>query len=182
MKIVDIEVSALRVPGWNARSFDGSYDNCIVEVRTDAGITGIAEVDSVPAVIRAIVEAPSSHVHARGLKDVLVGRDPSDVEALWELMYDGTSYYGRRGVAIHAISAIDIALWDIRGKAAGKPLVELLGGSKRERVKAYGTIYPLGASLDDVRRNIDRGLRLGLRAIKIVAEPLGAMTSPAPRN
>ena len=142
-----------------------------MQVHTDAGITGIAEVDSVPAVIRAIVETPSSHVHARGLKDVLVGRDPSDVEALWDIMYDATSYYGRRGVVIHAISAIDIALWDIRGKAAGKPVVEMLGGRKRERVKAYGTIYPLGDTPDEVRRNIDRGLDLGLKAIKIVAEP-----------
>jgi L-rhamnonate dehydratase len=171
MKIADIEVIALRVPGWGAKSFDGSYDNCVVQVHTDAGITGIAEVDSVPAVIRAIVETPSSHIHARGLKEVLVGRDASDVEALWDIMYDATSYYGRRGVVIHAISAIDIALWDIRGKAAGKPVVEMLGGRKRERVKAYGTIYPLGTTPDEVRENIDRGLDLGLKAIKIVAEP-----------
>jgi L-alanine-DL-glutamate epimerase-like enolase superfamily enzyme len=171
MKIVDIEVIGLRVPGWDAASFDGSYDNCIIRVHTDAGITGIAEVDSVATVIRAIIETPSSHIHARGLKEVLVGHDSSDVETLWQLMYEATSYYGRRGVVIHAISAIDIALWDIRGKAAGQPAVEILGGKKRERVKAYGTIYPLGATPDDVRVNIDRGLRLGLKAIKIVAEP-----------
>ena len=121
--------------------------------------------------IRAIVEAPSSHIHARGLKEVLVGRDPLEGEALWDLMYDATSYYGRRGVVIHAISAIDIALWDIRGKAAGKPVVELLGEKLRDRVTAYGTVYPLGETPDEVRANIDRGLRLGLRAIKICAEP-----------
>ena len=79
MKITDIDVIALRVPGWNAQTFDGSYDNCLVEVHTDAGISGIAEVDSVPAVIRAIVEAPSSHVHARGLKEVLVGRNQAHI-------------------------------------------------------------------------------------------------------
>ena len=67
------------------------------------------------------------------------------------LMYDATSYYGRRGVVIHAISAIDIALWDIRGKAAGKPVVEMLGERQRDRVKAYGTIYPLGDTPDEVR-------------------------------
>jgi L-rhamnonate dehydratase len=171
MKITDIEVIELRVPGWDARGFDGSWDNCIVQVHTDAGITGIAETDSVPSVIRAIVDAPSSHVHARGLKEVLVGRDPSDVEALWDLMYDATSYYGRRGVVIHAISAIDIALWDIRGKALGRPVAELLGETKRDRIKAYGTIYPLGETPDAVRHNIDRGLALGLEAIKVCAEP-----------
>ena len=171
MKITDIEVIALRVPGWEANSFDGSYDNCVVQVHTDAGLMGLAEVDSVPAVIRAIIEAASSHTHARGLREVLVGRDASDIEALWDIMYDATSYYGRRGVVIHAISAIDIALWDIRGKAAGKPVVELLGEKRRDRVKAYGTIYPLGTTPDEARRNIDWGLGLGLKAIKICAEP-----------
>jgi L-alanine-DL-glutamate epimerase-like enolase superfamily enzyme len=86
-------------------------------------------------------------------------------------MYDATSYYGRRGVVIHALSGIDIALWDIRGKVAGKPLSELLGRKQRDRLTAYGTVYPLGATADEVRGNIDRGLRLGLKAIKIVADP-----------
>ena len=172
MKITDIEVIELRVPAWDGTTFDGSFDNCIVLVHTDAGVTGIAEVDSVPSVIRAIITAPASHTHARGLKEVLVGRDPADVEHLWDLMYDATSYYGRRGVVIHAIGAIDIALWDIRGKIAGRPVVDLLGGGRRrDRVTAYGTIYPLGETPDEVRRNIARGLALGLRAIKICAEP-----------
>jgi L-alanine-DL-glutamate epimerase-like enolase superfamily enzyme len=86
-------------------------------------------------------------------------------------MYDATSYYGRRGVVIHAISGIDIALWDLKGKAGGRSLSQLLGTRKRDRVLAYGTVYPLGETPDDVRRNIDRGLKLGLKAIKIVADP-----------
>jgi L-alanine-DL-glutamate epimerase-like enolase superfamily enzyme len=171
MKIRDIEVIALRVPGWTGDSFDGSYDDCVIKVHTDSGIAGLGEVDSVPAVIRAIVEAPTSHVHAMGLKSVLVGQDPTRIDELWERMYDATSYYGRRGVVIHAISGIDIALWDLRGKAAGQPVAELLGRKQRDRLKAYGTVYPLGATPDEVRRNIDRGLALGLRAIKIVADP-----------
>jgi L-rhamnonate dehydratase len=171
MKITDIEVTELRVPGWEGSTFDGSYDNCIVQVHTDEGLTGIAEVDSVPAVIRAIVEAKRSHTHAMGLKSVLLGRDPAQVEAIWDEMYDATSYYGRRGAVIHAISAVDIALWDLRGKALNKTLHSLLGQIKRERLLAYGTVYPLGDTPDAVRANIDRGLKLGLRAIKIVADP-----------
>ena len=171
MKITDIEVIELRVPGWTGETFDGSYDNCRVLVHTAEGLTGIAEVDSVPAVIRAIIEAPRSHTHAMGLKQVLLGADPSDVEGLWERMYDLTSYYGRRGVVIHAISAVDIALWDLRGKALGKSVGRLLGERQRDSVLAYGTVYPLGTEPDDVRRNIDRGLALGLKAIKIVADP-----------
>ncbi len=171
MKITDIEVVELRVPGWQGLTFDGSYDNCIVTVKTDSGITGIAEVDSVPSVIKAIIEVKQSHTHAMGLKTVLVGRDPANVEALWDEMYDATSYYGRRGAVIHAISALDIALWDLRGKVQGKPLHALLGKTRRDRLLAYGTVYPLGETPDAVRHNIDRGLKLGLKAIKIVADP-----------
>ncbi|MBL8580546.1 MAG: mandelate racemase/muconate lactonizing enzyme family protein [Mesorhizobium sp.] len=171
MKIVDIEVIELRVPGWTGETFDGSYDNCLVLVHTDEGLTGIAEVDSVPAVIRAIVDGPRSHTHAMGLKEILIGLDPTDVEGLWDRMYDLTSYYGRRGVVIHAISAVDIALWDLRGKVAGKSVGELLGKRQRDRVLAYGTVYPLGETPDEVRWNIDRGLKRGLKAIKIVADP-----------
>ena len=171
MKIADIEVIELRVPGWTGNSFDGSYDNCVVLVHTDRGLTGIAEVDSVPSVIRAIVDAPRSHTHAMGLKEAIVGADPADVEGLWDRMYDLTSYYGRRGAVIHAISAVDIALWDLRGKALGKSVGALLGKRQRDRVLAYGTVYPLGETPEEVRKNIDRGLNLGLKAIKIVADP-----------
>lgn len=69
MKIVDIEVIELRVPGWTGDTCDGSYDNCLVLVHTDEGLTGVAEVDSVPSVIRAIVDARRSHTHAMGLKE-----------------------------------------------------------------------------------------------------------------
>ena len=171
MKIVDIEVIELRVPGWTGETFDGSYDNCLVLVHTDEGLTGVAEVDSVPSVIRAIVDARRSHTHAMGLKEAIVGADPSDVEGLWERMYDLTSYYGRRGAVIHAISAVDIALWDLRGKVQHKSVGALLGTRQRDRVLAYGTVYPLGETTDEVRSNIDRGLKLGLKAIKIVADP-----------
>ena len=58
MKVVDIEVIELRVPGWSGDTFDGSYDNCLVPVHTDEDISGISEVDGVPPVIRAIVDAP----------------------------------------------------------------------------------------------------------------------------
>jgi L-alanine-DL-glutamate epimerase-like enolase superfamily enzyme len=171
MKIRDIEVIELRYPGWTGETFDGSYDNCLVLVHTDQGITGIAEVDSVPSVIKAIIAAPRSHSHAYGLKDAVLGQDPLNPPAVWDRMYDLTSYYGRRGVVIHAMSAIDIALWDIKGKVEGKPVSELLGTKKRDRLLAYGTVYPLGETPDEVRFNIDRGLKRGLKALKIVADP-----------
>jgi L-rhamnonate dehydratase len=170
MRIRDIEVIELRVPGLTDKVFDGSYNDCVVLVHTDDGLTGIAETDSVPAVIRAIVEAQHSHRSAMGLREVLIGEDAGDIEGLWARMYEATAYYGRRGAVIHAISAIDIALWDLRGKALGRPVSDLLGTRRRDRVPAYGTIYPTGNTPDEVRRNIDRGLAHGVRAIKICAE------------
>ncbi|MFO1037916.1 MAG: mandelate racemase/muconate lactonizing enzyme family protein [Geminicoccaceae bacterium] len=171
MRITDVTVTQLRVPGWTAETFDGSYDDCVVEIHTDEGITGLGEVDSLPAGIAAVILAPSSHTGARGLREVLLGQDPLEIEALWQRMYDATCYIGRRGLVIHAIAALDIALWDLKGKALGKPVASLLGTPRRDRVLAYGTVYPLGETPDEVRRTIDRGLGLGLRAIKIVADP-----------
>jgi L-rhamnonate dehydratase len=169
MKISDIEVIKLRVPGWDAATFDGSYDDVVVRVHTDAGIVGIAEIDSVPSVIEAIIGTPSSHTGSMGLKECVIGQDPLDIQRLWERMYYHTRYFGRRGCVIHAISGIEIALWDIRGKAEGKSVAELLGKKRRNRLKAYGTVYPLGGTVDEVRVNIDRGLAMGLKAIKLAA-------------
>ena len=171
VRITDVEVIELRVPGWKADTYDGSYDTCVVRVHTDSGLTGIAETDSLPGIIRAIIEATPSHTGARGLRELLVGEDPSNIEELWNRMYQGTAYIGRRGVVIHAISAVDIAIWDLKGKVEGKTIADRLGIPRRDRLLAYGTIYPLGMTPDEVRTNIDRGLKRGLRAIKIVADP-----------
>jgi L-alanine-DL-glutamate epimerase-like enolase superfamily enzyme len=74
-----------------------------------------------------------------GLASLLIGENPLEVERLWYRMYRGSIYYGRRGVAIQAISAIDIALWDICGKVYGQPVCVLLGGKWRDKVRAYGS-------------------------------------------
>lgn len=171
MKIKDVEVIGLRVPGWDASGFDGSWDTPVIRVTTDDGLVGIGECDSVPAVIKVLVDMPPSHSKAWGLKDAIVGQNADDIEGLWDRMYDLAYHHGRRGAVIHAISGIDIALWDIKGKAEGKPVSDLLGSRRRDRVKAYGTVYPLGRAADEARRNLDRGLKLGLKAIKVAADP-----------
>ncbi|MEX2648725.1 MAG: mandelate racemase/muconate lactonizing enzyme family protein [Alphaproteobacteria bacterium] len=170
MKITDLEVIELRVPAPDVE-FDGSYIGCVLRLHTDAGLVGIAETDGMPPVVRAVIEAPRIHSAATGLRTLLVGRDPADIEALWNLAYERTFYYGRRGAVIHALSLVDIALWDLKGKAESRSVADLLGPRKRDRVKAYGTIYPTGATPDEVRRNIDRGLARGLRAIKVCGDP-----------
>ena len=139
MKITDVEAIVLRQAVVNEGIADGSQDDLVVRIHTDEGITGIGEVDSSPELVQALVQAPSSHAVAVSLRDVLIGEDPLDVERLWHKMYRGLIYFGRRGIAIHAISGLDIALWDIKGKALGKPVFELLGTPYRDRVRAYAS-------------------------------------------
>jgi len=125
MKITDIEAIHLRVEDPNIGIFDGSYDDCVILIHTDEGMTGLGETESLAPAIQAIIKGPSAHSHARALKEVLVGSDPTDPE-LWQKMYDATDYVGRRGLVMHAIGGIDLALWDIRGKIKGKPVHALL--------------------------------------------------------
>jgi L-rhamnonate dehydratase len=173
VKITAVEAIILRQPVLDEGIADGSQDDLIVRVHTDAGIVGVGEVDSAPEVVKAAIEAPASHAIASGLKHVLIGEDPLDIEGLWWKMYRAAIYYGRRGVAVHAISGIDIALWDIKGKALGKPVCELLGTPKRDRMRAYAsTLMP--DTEDEVRAKVS-GLieEFGFTAVKLGWGPLG---------
>src|SRR5579872_1245701 len=138
MKITEVETIHLRLPEIE-RECNGTQDALLVKIGTDAGLVGIGEVDSSPHVIQAIFDAPYSHTLACGLRHVLLGEDPLDVERLWEKMYRSTLYYGRRGAVIHALSGADIALWDLLGKAAGMPVCKLLGGAYHIRMPAYSS-------------------------------------------
>ena len=172
MKITAIEAIHLRVEDPNIGLFDGSYDDCVIRVRTDEGITGIGEVESLAPAIQALIYAAPAHNHARGLGELLIGRDPSNPEELWNLMYDATDYIGRRGLVMHAIGGIDLALWDIKGQLENKPIAELLGGARRDRVEAYGTIYPMARTVAGVEAQVEDALhRLRLRNIKFAADP-----------
>jgi L-rhamnonate dehydratase len=170
MKITAIEAIHLRVEDPNIELFDGSYDDCVVVIATDEGLIGIGETESMAPAIQAIVRGPSAHNHARCLSDILVGSDPADPD-LWQSMYDQTDYVGRRGLMMHAIGAVDLAIWDLRGKIAHKPIYELLGGAKRDRLPAYGTIYPMERTPEGVRRQVSEGKAKNLRAFKFAADP-----------
>src|SRR6516225_7266407 len=172
MKITDIEAIHTRVEDPNIGLFDGSYDDCIICVHTDEGITGIGEVETLADAVQAIVYAKPAHSKAWGLRELLAGRDPSNPRELWDLMYESTSYVGRCGLMMHAIGGIDIALWDVAGQIAGKPVCELLGGRRRDLIEAYGTIYPMAETEDGVRCQVEDALtRLRLRNIKFAADP-----------
>ena len=171
MKITAVDAIHLRAEDPLIELFDGSYDDCVIVVHTDEGLTGIGETESMAPAIQAIVKGPSAHNHARSLSAVLVGRDPSDPIALWHDMYQSTDYVGRRGLAMHAMGGVDLALWDLKGKIEGKPVHALLGGKQRDRVPAYGTIYPMARTPEEVRAQVEEGKSKKLRNFKFAADP-----------
>ena len=129
MKITKIECFVLLVPDYRADACSSAQDNLVVKIHTDEGHVGIGETDTNPWVARAMIEAPGTHIMGLGLTEMLLGADPSDVEGLWEKMYRGSAMTGRRGLGICAMGALDMALWDLRGKVEGKPCWQLLGGA-----------------------------------------------------
>jgi L-alanine-DL-glutamate epimerase-like enolase superfamily enzyme len=172
VKITDVEAIVLRQAEVNEGIADGSQDDLVVRIHTDEGITGIGEVDSSPELVQALVQAPSSHAVAVSLRDVLIGEDPLDVERLWQKMYRGLIYFGRRGIAIHAISGLDIALWDIKGKALGKPVYELLGTPYRSRVRAYASML-MPDTTAEVTEAVQALKEQRFTAVKLGWGPLG---------
>ena len=169
MKITNVEVLVLKSPGLYNRP-EGPEEPLgptymgLVRVSTDAGITGYSDMETAAPVAKAAVEAPRWSEPGMecfdGLQSLLLGENPLEVERLWYKMYRGSIYYGRRGVAMQAISAIDIALWDIMGKFYGQPVSILLGGRWREKVRAYAsTLFrPTPAAMREAaRRYLDEG-------------------------
>jgi L-alanine-DL-glutamate epimerase-like enolase superfamily enzyme len=149
LKITAVELFVLKSEGLynNAQGSEeplGPTYMGLVKVSTDAGITGYSDMETCAGVAKACVDAPKWSQEEGmecfdGLASLLVGENPLEVERLWYRMYRGSIYYGRRGVAIQAISAIDIALWDICGKCYGQPVHILLGGKWRDKVRAYAS-------------------------------------------
>ena len=119
MKITHIEAIHLRLPKV-VEAADGTQDCLIVRVHTDAGITGLGEVVSCSYVAKAVIEAPRSAPFRHGLAAIITGMDALDFDAIHNAMIEGVSWYGPGGVARQAMSGIDMALWDIWGKAEGK--------------------------------------------------------------
>jgi L-rhamnonate dehydratase len=172
LKITDVEAVVLRQPSVNEGIADGSQDDLVILVHTDEGITGIGEVDSAPDAVQALVQQRGSHAVATGLRDALIGRDPLEVEDLWDRMYRAILYVGRRGIAIHAISGIDIALWDIKGKALGKPVCELIGEPQRDRVRAYASML-MPDTPEETAERVTALREQGFTAVKLGWGPLG---------
>lgn len=171
MKITDVEVICLRVPAYDAPCEWGD-DAFIVRVHTDEGITGIGESDTSPIAAKGFVDAPESHESSSGLRRLLIGENPLEIQKLWDKMYSRTNYSGRRSLGIHAMSAIDIALWDIASQYYGVPIYMLLGGKYRDKIRAYGTFIP--ADTPEENRILVRKLMAqGFKSLKFGGGILG---------
>jgi L-alanine-DL-glutamate epimerase-like enolase superfamily enzyme len=173
MRIVEVKTHVLLDPVVDVGATSSAQDTIVVEVLTDEGIVGVGETDLNAWVARACIEAPGTHTMDQGLKAMLVGRDPLEPAVVWEELYVGTAMSGRRGALVNALGALDIALWDIAGKAAGVPTWELLGPKARERLTPYASLQPevssFDAYLDSMVRWAGTARRIGFTAAKLEA-------------
>jgi L-alanine-DL-glutamate epimerase-like enolase superfamily enzyme len=171
MKITRIDCHVLAVPDPDPDACSSAQDDLVVEIHTDAGITGIGETDTNSWVARTCIQAPSVHVMGRGLEEMLLGADPLQPEAIWQQLYRGSKMTGRRGALICAMGAIDMALWDIKGKALQLPVHTLLGGAVKESITPYASLLPIGTTLAEYRESLVAKARearaLGFRAAKM---------------
>lgn len=172
MKITGIKTFILKQHEEIKLIGDGSQDTILIRVDTDEGISGWGEVDSSPYIVDVIINCPTSHSVCRGLKDAVIGQDPFDIEKIWYDMYAISFYYGRRSVAIHAMSGIDMAIWDILGKAVGKPIYKLLGGKYHDNIKAYASLL-MPDTAKEVKQKAQEYLDRGFRGIKFGWGALG---------
>ena len=171
MKITDVKALHLRLPVIQEIA-DGTQDCLIVKINTDSGLVGLGEVVSGSYVARAVIEAPRSAPFRHGLAEILIGMDPLDTDTAFDAMTEGTYWYGPGGVARHAISGIDMALWDIKGKAAKLPVRRLLSPDPVDAVPAYASVlWP--NSPDAVADSAAGFLDTGYCAVKYGWAPMG---------
>ena len=171
MKIQEVICQVLRMPTVEHKTAS-SQDAVLVRIRTDTGLEGIGEADSQPEVVKAIIDAPFSHNIACGLRQALVGENPLETERLWQKMHRSTMYFGRSSVTITAMAAVDMALWDLRGKKFGEPIHRLLGGKQHDKILAYASIL-FGRNGRETKAIAERWRKAGYQAIKFGWEPMG---------
>lgn len=155
MRITDVKTHVVKVG-------EGSpWPWLFVEVETDEGVTGLGECTD-PIATPVLVEA------IRAMKPLVIGEDPANIEEMWQRIFHGHSTINGRGFVSHIVSAIDIALWDIRGKVLGQPIYRLIGGPVRDRVPLYTHIRDQRQDFtpEDAHRQTKQTIAEGYTAIK----------------
>ena len=135
----------------------GGRSQLFVHIHTDGGVEGLGVGQASPGV-RQVIE--------HGLKDLLIGQDPFDIERLWDAMFWRVRGYGRKGLAFCALSAVDIALWDLKAKALGLPLFKLLGPF-RDSVPIYGSGGWTNFTVDELTAEAMGWVEQGIKRVKI---------------
>jgi L-alanine-DL-glutamate epimerase-like enolase superfamily enzyme len=164
MKIIDIRAIPLSyscpTPYCSANLMQTRRGAVLVEVETDDGLVGIGEAGTGGRVTQMLI--------AKDIAPMLIGEDPLMIEGLWQKMFARTRQYGRRGIVMHAISGIDIALWDLAGKVAKLPVYRLLGAC-RDWVEAHasGGFYQAGKSIDDLAGEAEGYRARGFKGMKM---------------
>ena len=173
-KIERLEVIPLAAPVQSADDLDGTTETVVVRVFDADGRSGIGETDAPAEVVKSFLEMPTAHLWSRNMSEVLIGAEPIELAANWQRMYEGVFWPGRRGLGVHALSAVDVALHDLAGKQHGVPAYKLMGGARRERLRPYCTIYPglaRGRSVEtlmvEIGRQFEAALAAGYRAVKM---------------
>ena len=173
-RITRIECLQLRSPQASPEDCDGAVETAVIRVTARNGMSGIGETDAPPNAIAALLETPTAHIWSRSIRDLLLDQDALEVEQLWDRIYEGTIYHGRRGLGIMLLSAIDIALHDLRGKLLGMPVFQLLGGAARREITPYATLFPSmpqNRPWSDMRdaciRLLEKSMELGFHAVKM---------------
>jgi D-arabinonate dehydratase len=169
MKIAEIRLTTCRVPlsspiVMGELRFDGR-EYLVAELVTDDGVTGVG--------FGMTRDAPVAAIFARNVAPFLLGADPLSSEAIWERLYNANLTIGQRGLFMRALSAADIAVWDIKARVAGLPLWRLIGGHRDRVPVSMAGGYPRpGVTLDALAREIDGYAADGYPWIKIAAGPL----------
>jgi L-alanine-DL-glutamate epimerase-like enolase superfamily enzyme len=170
MKITEVVCHVLLAPNYDPGFTSSAQDSFLVVIHTDEGLFGIGESDVNPWIAKACIEAPGTHTMGLSITEMLVGEDPRDIEAIWRKLYRGSAMNGRRGAVINAIGAVDMALWDLRGKIEGLPVYLLLGEKRPDKVVPYASLQPAGGSFEEYRdalcASAEKAKALGFKAVK----------------
>jgi len=170
LKITDIKCHVLLAPDFDVTFTSSAQDSLVVVIHTDGDVSGVGECDANPWMAKACIEAPGTHTMGLSIRDMLIGANPFEIGELWRKIYIGTAMNGRRGIVIHALSAVEMALWDLCGKAVGQPVHALLGGATRKSITPYASLQPAGGRFEDYRdalcMSAERAKALGFKAMK----------------
>jgi len=165
MIIRDVRTTLLRLPWVEPPRFSLAYDRprelVVVEVETASGFVGMGYLQPLAGGIATIAACMDELIRPK-----LLGRDATEIEAIWRELWQSTYWTGRMGIALFALSAVDVALWDLMGKRAGLPLFRLWGG-RADPIPAYGSGCWRGLGGDGMVEKAERYVAAGFKAIKM---------------